>query len=276
VPAESTDRDCPRGLPISSIVLTGFLGSLAAGLATVLGALPLFATGKPSARVERGFLGFAAGVMLAASFFSLIIPGIEQAQSTGLGRSAAAATVIAAMLIGGAFIGLINRLVPALDGMGLSPKDGVSEAAHRRIWLFVAAITLHNFPEGLAVGVSFGTGDFKAGYATALGIGLQNIPEGLTVAAALMTIGYGRGRAILAALASGLVEPVGGFIGVATVAAVASLLPWALGFAAGAMIFVVSSEIIPDTHREGGGAGIATAALMVGLAAMMFLDISLG
>ncbi|HEX8125645.1 MAG TPA: ZIP family metal transporter [Allosphingosinicella sp.] len=214
--------------------------------------------------------------MLAASFFSLIIPGIEQAQSTGLGRSAAAATVIAAMLIGGAFIGLINRLVPALDGMGLSPKDGVSEAAHRRIWLFVAAITLHNFPEGLAVGVSFGTGDFKAGYATALGIGLQNIPEGLTVAAALMTIGYGRGRAILAALASGLVEPVGGFIGVATVAAVASLLPWALGFAAGAMIFVVSSEIIPDTHREGGGAGIATAALMVGLAAMMFLDISLG
>jgi ZIP family zinc transporter len=214
--------------------------------------------------------------MLAASFFSLIIPGIEQARSTGLGRSAAAATVIAAMLIGGAFVGLINRLVPALDGIGLSPKDGVSQAAHRRIWLFVAAITLHNFPEGLAVGVSFGTGDFKAGYATALGIGLQNIPEGLTVAAALMTIGYGRGRAILAALASGLVEPVGGFIGVATVAAVASLLPWALGFAAGAMIFVVSSEIIPHTHREGPGAGIATAALMIGLAAMMFLDISLG
>jgi ZIP family zinc transporter len=214
--------------------------------------------------------------MLAASFFSLIIPGIEQARSTGLGRSGAAATVIVAMLIGGAFVGLINRLVPDLAGMGLSPKDGVSDTAHRRIWLFVAAITLHNFPEGLAVGVSFGTGDFKAGYATALGIGLQNIPEGLTVAAALMTIGYGRGRAILAALASGLVEPVGGFIGVATVAAVASLLPWALGFAAGAMIFVVSSEIIPHTHREGGGAGIATAGLMIGLAAMMFLDITLG
>lgn len=214
--------------------------------------------------------------MLAASFFSLIIPGIEQAQSTGLGRTGAAATVIAAMLIGGAFIGLINRLVPALDGIGLSPKAGISESTHRRIWLFVAAITLHNFPEGLAVGVSFGTGDLKAGYATALGIGLQNIPEGLTVAASLMTIGYGRGRAILAALASGLVEPVGGFIGVATVAAVASLLPWALGFAAGAMIFVVSSEIIPHIHREGRGAGIATGSLMIGLAAMMFLDITLG
>ncbi|HEX9946570.1 MAG TPA: ZIP family metal transporter [Allosphingosinicella sp.] len=260
---------------INSIVLTGFLGSLAAGLATVLGALPLYVTGKPGARAEQGFLGFAAGVMLAASFFSLIIPGIEQGQSTGLGRTAAASIVIAAMLIGAAFVGLINRSVPALGGIGLTPKEGVSEAAHRRIWLFVAAITLHNFPEGLAVGVSFGTGDLKAGYATALGIGLQNIPEGLTVAVSLMTIGYSRGRAVLLALASGLVEPVGGFIGVATVAAVASLLPWALGFAAGAMIYVVSSEIIPHTHRKEGDS-IATTGLMIGLAAMMFLDISLG
>lgn len=241
----------------------------------MIGALPLFVTGRPSARAEQGFLGFAAGVMLAASFFSLIIPGIEQAQSSGLGRSASAAIVIAAMLIGAAFVGLINRSVPALGGIGLAPKEGVSEATHRRIWLFVAAITLHNFPEGLAVGVSFGTGDLKAGYATALGIGLQNIPEGLTVAAALMSIGYSRSRAILGALASGLVEPVGGLIGVATVAAVASLLPWALGFAAGAMIYVVASEIIPNTHRKDGDS-IATAGLMIGLAAMMFLDISLG
>ncbi|MGZ8286542.1 MAG: ZIP family metal transporter [Allosphingosinicella sp.] len=226
-------------------------------------------------RLENGFMGFAAGVMLAASFFSLIIPGIEQARSTGFGPNAAAGIVIAAMLAGGAFVGLMNRLVPALDRVGLSPKRGIGAAKHRRIWLFVAAITLHNFPEGLAVGVSFGAGDFKAGYATALGIGLQNIPEGLTVAAALMTIGYARGHAILAALASGLVEPVGGFIGVATVAAVASLLPWALGFAAGAMIYVVCSEIIPHAHREDEG-GIATTGLMLGLAAMMFLDISLG
>lgn len=260
---------------INSVVLTGFLGSLAAGLATVLGVLPLFVTGRPGPRAEQGFLGFAAGVMLAASFFSLIIPGIEQGQSTGLARTTAAAIVIAAMLIGAAFVGLINRSVPALSGIGLVPKDGVSDAAHRRIWLFVAAITLHNFPEGLAVGVSFGTGDYMAGYATALGIGLQNIPEGLTVAVALMTIGYSRSRAVLAALASGLVEPVGGLIGAATVAAVASLLPWALGFAAGAMIYVVSSEIIPNTHRKDGGS-IATTGLMIGLAAMMFLDISLG
>ncbi|HYI39311.1 MAG TPA: ZIP family metal transporter [Allosphingosinicella sp.] len=219
-------------------------------------------------------MGFAAGVMLAASFFSLIIPGIEQARSAGWGHDFAAAIVIVAMLAGGAFVGLVNRMVPALDGIGLPPKRGVSAAAHRRICLFVAAITLHNFPEGLAVGVSFGSGDLKAGYATALGIGLQNIPEGLTVAAALMTIGYERGRAVLAALASGLVEPVGGFLGVATVAVIASLLPWALGFAAGAMIYVVVSEIIPHAHREGGGG--ATTGLMLGLAAMMFLDVSLG
>ena len=258
-----------------SIVLTGFLASLAAGLATVLGALPLFGTGKPGPRLENGFLGFAAGVMLAASFFSLIIPGLEQARSTGFGKTAAAGIVIAAVLTGGAFVGLLNRLVPDLDSIGLSARDGIGEETHRRIWLFIAAITLHNFPEGLAVGVSFGTGDFKAGAATALGIGLQNIPEGLAVAVALMTIGHGRLRAVLAALASGLVEPVGGLIGAATVAAVSSLLPWALGFAAGAMIYVVASEIIPHTQRGRGG-GIASAGLMIGLAAMMFLDISLG
>jgi len=261
--------------PIYPIILTGFLGSLAAGLATVLGAIPLFGAGRPSARLEKGFLGFAAGVMLAASFFSLIIPGLEQGEAAGFSRTASAAIVIAAMLTGGAFVGLINRLVPALDGIGLPPNKGVSAATHRRICLFVAAITLHNFPEGLAVGVSFGTGDFGAGYATALGIGLQNIPEGLTVAAALMTIGYARGHSIVAALGSGLVEPVGGFIGVATVAAVAGLLPLALGFAAGAMIYVVSSEIIPHAHRDDEH-GIATIGLMIGLAAMMFLDISLG
>lgn len=259
-----------------SIVLTGFVASLLAGLATVLGALPLFTTGRPSERQENAFLGFAAGVMLAASFFSLIIPGIEHARSTGTGKVAATAIVIAAMLIGSLFIGQLNRFVPSLDRIGLPPNHGVHETANRRIWLFVAAITLHNFPEGLAVGVSFGTGDFKAGTATALGIGLQNIPEGLAVAAALMTIGYSRGHAVLAALASGLVEPVGGLIGVATVAAISSLLPWALGFAAGAMIYVVASEIIPHTHQRKGGSGEATAGLMIGLAVMMFLDVSLG
>ena len=258
------------------LILTGFLASLLAGLATGLGALPLLGRKNPSDRQENAFLGFAAGVMLAASFFSLIIPGIAQAEESGFGKSSAAAIVIVSMLIGSAFIGQLNRVAPKLDRIGFGPVEGVDEKHSRRIWLFVAAITLHNLPEGLAVGVSFGTGDIKAGSATALGIGLQNIPEGLAVGVALISIGLSRGKAVLWALASGLVEPVAGLIGVVAVAAVAGLLPWALGFAAGAMIYVVAAEIIPHTHRTEPSTGEATIGLMIGLALMMFLDVALG
>jgi len=258
------------------IILTGFLASLLAGLATGVGALPLLGRRRPSERQENAFLGFAAGVMLAASFFSLIIPGIAHAEETGFGKAWAATIVITAMLVGSLFIGQLNRLAPKLDRIGLGPVEGVDEQHSRRIWLFVAAITLHNLPEGLAVGVSFGTGDIKAGYATALGIGLQNIPEGLAVGVALISIGLSRGRAVLWALASGLVEPVAGLIGVVAVAAISGLLPWALGFAAGAMIYVVAAEIIPHTHRTVPSTGEATAGIMIGLALMMFLDIALG
>jgi ZIP family zinc transporter len=258
------------------IILTGFLASLLAGLATVLGALPLLGSRRPSERQENAFLGFAAGVMLAASFFSLIIPGIEHAEENGMSRTAAASIVIAAMLIGAFLIGQLNRVAPSLDRIGLGPAQGIDARQNRRIWLFVAAITLHNFPEGLAVGVSFGTGDIKAGTATALGIGLQNIPEGLAVGVSLLSIGLSRGTAVLGALASGLVEPVAGLLGVVTVAAVSGLLPLALGFAAGAMIYVVAAEIIPHTHRTEPATGEATTGFMIGLALMMFLDVVLG
>ena len=258
-----------------SIILTGFVASLLAGLATVLGALPILSIGRPTEQQQNVFLGFAAGVMLAASFFSLIIPGIEQAQAQGAGKAQAAAVIVAAVLLGALCIAQINRHVPPLDRIGLGPS-GIAEASFRRVWLFVAAITLHNFPEGLAVGVSFGTGDFAAGTTTALGIGLQNIPEGLAVAAALTTIGYSARTGVLAALASGLVEPVAGLFGVAVVSMAAPLLPWGLGFAAGAMIYVVASEIIPQTHSRIELRGKANAGLMVGLGAMMFLDVSLG
>lgn len=258
------------------IILTGFLASLIAGLATAVGALPLLWGAKPSERQENALLGFAAGVMLAASFFSLIIPGIAHAEESGLSKVWAAAIVIGAMLIGALFIGQMNRIAPSLDRMGLGPVEGVDARHNRRIWLFVAAITLHNFPEGLAVGVSYGTGDLTAGFATAMGIGLQNIPEGLAVGVSLLSIGLTRQMAVLGALASGLVEPVAGFIGVATVAAMSGLLPWALGFAAGAMIYVVAAEIIPHTHRTEPKSGDATVGLMIGLAVMMFLDVVLG
>jgi zinc transporter, ZIP family len=256
-----------------SIILAGSIGSLAAGLLTLVGALPILVIGRPSQQQQNVLLGFAAGVMLAASFFSLIIPGIEQAQEQGSSRATAAAIVIAAVLLGALCIGQLGRHIPPLDRLGLGPT-GIAEASHRRIWLFIAAITLHNFPEGLAVGVSFGTGDIAAGTATAIGIGVQNMPEGLAVAVALSSIGHSVRTALVGALASGLVEPIAGFIGVSLVSLAAPLLPWGLGFAAGAMIYVVASEIIPETSRIGGGR--ATSGLMIGLAAMMFLDVTLG
>ena len=137
------------------------------------------------------------------------------------------------------------------------------------------AITLHNVPEGLAVGVGFGTGDLGPATALAIGIGLQNIPEGLAVAVALLTLGYSRGQAVAVATATGLVEPVGGLIGVVAVTLAEPLLPWGLAFAAGAMIFVISDEIIPETHRHN-HQNQATGGLMVGFVLMMFLDVVLG
>jgi ZIP family zinc transporter len=263
----------------SSIILAGFLASSLAGAATVLGALPILSIGKPSEQQQNLMLGFAAGVMLAASFFSLIIPGINEAREMGASQIEASATIVAAVLLGGAALAQINAIIPPFDKLGLGPNGIVTAevtASARRVWLFVGAITLHNFPEGLAVGVSFGGGDMQAGTSTALGIGLQNIPEGLAVAGALAGIGYPPARAVLVALASGLVEPVAGLFGVSVVSLAQPLLPWGLGFAAGAMIYIVASEIIPDTHARIAGGGRATMGIMVGLVAMMFLDTTLG
>uniref|UniRef100_UPI003562309D ZIP family metal transporter n=1 Tax=Actibacterium sp. TaxID=1872125 RepID=UPI003562309D len=144
-----------------------------------------------------------------------------------------------------------------------------------KIWLFVLAITIHNFPEGMAVGVGFGGGDLTNGMSLATGIGLQNAPEGLAVAVALRGQGYGRLKAFGIALATGLIEPVGGLIGVAAVHISTDVLPWGLAFAAGAMVYIISHEIIPETHR-GGHQNSATTGLVTGLILMMILDVTLG
>jgi len=259
---------------MDSPILVGFLASLIAGAATGLGGVALWFFGKPSADQQKLMLGFAAGVMLAASFFSLIIPGIAQAESLGASRVEAAATMVAAVLFGAFTLSSLHRFVP-VDHIGLLGRPGIDPLDVKRIWLFVIAITLHNFPEGMAVGVSFGTGDFGAGMATATGIGLQNIPEGLAVAVSVATLGYSRTTAFLIALGSGLVEPIGGLFGAGLAWASAALLPWGLGFAAGAMIYVVATEIIPDTQRPQPSSR-ASGGLMIGLAAMMFLDVALG
>jgi zinc transporter, ZIP family len=212
-------------------------------------------------------------VMMAASVFSLIVPALEAAQRDHGSAVIGALVVVAGVLLGGLALWVVNERVPHehfILGREGPPGEGL-----RRIWLFVIAITLHNFPEGLAVGVAFGSGELGSATALAIGIGLQNIPEGLAVAVALLTLGYSRAEAVAVATATGLVEPVGGLIGVVAVTLVAPLLPWGLAFAAGAMIFVISDEIIPETHRHN-HQNQATGGLMVGFVLMMFLDVVLG
>ena len=256
-----------------SVISLGAGASLAAGLATGLGAIPvLFMKGCSEVR-ERMMLAFAAGVMLAASFFSLIIPGVAVLEKGGMGPAGAAGIMAVAVLIGAGAIAALNRFVP-VDHLVIG-RPGTPDRLARRLALFVLAITLHNFPEGMAVGVSFGGGDLEQGLATAIGIGVQNVPEGLAVAASLVSIGYRRHHAFLGGLASGLVEPIGGLIGVTVVASVEALLPWGLGAAGGAMIYVVTAEMIPLTQRDD-RSGAAILSLMIGLVCMMFLDIALG
>ena len=251
----------------------GFLGSLGAGLMTAVGAVPVLFVRRVSESVQHLMLAFAAGVMLAASFFSLIVPGIDALKAAGAHQAMAAAGMAMAVLLGAAVIGLINRRFEvSVEAIG--PPDAGRDV-QRRLWLFVAAITLHNLPEGMAVGVSFGGDDLQAGLSTAIGIGVQNLPEGLVTATALMALGYSRSMGFAGALASGLVEPVGGLLGVSLVTMMPVLLPGGLGFAAGAMIYVVTAEMIPETQRRPEG-GRSIAAFMVGLVGMMFLDVALG
>jgi ZIP family zinc transporter len=211
--------------------------------------------------------------MLAASFFSLLLPGLAYAAADLGSRNWAVLVISAAVLIGAGTLAYLNRRVPhehfILGRSGGDPK------ALRRIWLFVIAITLHNFPEGLAVGVGFGGGDLGKATTLAIGIGLQNVPEGLAVATALVSQNYSRLTAAAIGTATGLVEPIGGLLGVAAVSLFSPLLPWGMGFAAGAMIFVISNEIVPETHRKG-HEDRATAGLMVGVVVMMMLDVAFG
>jgi zinc transporter, ZIP family len=255
------------------LIAIGFLASLLAGLCTAVGALPVLAAWRISPRRQDVMLGFAAGVMLAASAFSLIVPGLDVATEDYGSELAAALIVSLGMMFGAVSLWLINAYVPH-EHFILGREGGVSTSL-RRIWLFVIAITLHNFPEGMAVGVGYGAGDIGQANALAIGIGLQNLPEGLAVAIALVGEGYPRWQAFVVALITGLVEPIGGLLGVTAVTIAQPLLPWGLAFAAGAMIFVISSEIIPETHRKGAKIE-STFGLMIGFVIMMTLDVVLG
>lgn len=256
-----------------NIILLGALASLGAGLMTGVGAIPVLFGRTISRRANDALLGFAAGVMLSASYFSLIIPGIDAATEQHGSITIAAFIAAGGIALGVLAVALLNEALP--HEHFVKGHDGAANPAMAKIWLFVIAITIHNFPEGMAVGIGFGTGDVANGMSLATGIGLQNAPEGLAVAVALRGQGYSKLQAFLVALATGLVEPIGGLIGIAALQVSTFLLPWGLTFAAGAMMYIISHEIIPETHRHG-NQNAATAGLTIGLILMMVLDVTLG
>ncbi len=251
----------------------GLLGGAAGFAATAVGALPALFLRKISNRTEDTMLGLAAGMMLAASSFSLLLPGLAAgAQLTGSGGLGGLVVVIGLALGVLLMLGLDDFMPHEHAHLGV---HGAGSERVSRVWLFVFAIILHNLPEGMAIGVSFARGDLTVGLPLTTAIAMQDIPEGLAVAMALKAAGLPPLRAVGVAAASGLMEPLGALLGVGLASGLALAYPIGLGLAAGAMIFVVSHEVIPETHRNGHQTP-ATLGLMAGFAVMMLLDTTLG
>ena len=255
--------------PASEAVRAALAATLFTALATGAGALPVLVARHISEALRDTLLGFGAGVMLAASFFSLLAPALES--GAALAGSPVGGVLIAAagVILGAAVLMAGDRWMPHehfVKGREVGQPVAPGQAAG--LWLFVMAITLHNIPEGLAVGVAQGG---EGGTAITLGIAIQNMPEGLIVAIALVTLGIPRWKAAALALATGMAEPLGGLIGASAVGYAAAMLPWGLAFAAGAMLFVISHEIIPETHRNG-NERVATIGLIGGFVLMMLFD----
>ena len=262
-------------MPVTGDTFTNALIATAiAGFgATTLGAVPAFLLKRLNEKLNNNLLSFAAGVMLAATIFSLLVPSVEISQRNGATSLSAVGQAITFLSIGGFVLWSVNELVP--HEHFAKGHDGIVDLGKlRKIWLFVIAIAIHNCPEGLSVGVANATGEFGTSLGATLGIGLQNIPEGLSVAVALQSQGYSKRYAFGATALTGLVEVVGGVFGASVLIISSGILPWALAFAAGAMLFIVSDEIIPETHRPGFENG-ATFSLFVGFGLMMFLDTAL-
>lgn len=250
---------------VDRIIAIGALSSILAGLATGVGALPVLFYRNITSRTLNTMLGGAAGVMLAATAFSLIVPGIQYGNEIWPGRGVYVVAV--GIMVGAGFLVLADRWLPYEKFL----EQGETFDSLRKVWLFIAAITLHNLPEGGAVGVSFGGGDWHNGVALATAIALQNIPEGLAVAMPLVALGYRREQAVVIATLTGLIEPIGGILGVVMAKTFMPLMPIGMAFAAGAMLFVISDDIIPETQSRG-KARYATFAVMTGFIIMMILD----
>ncbi len=244
-------------------------------MTTIGAALVFFFRKEISAGFQRVFLGFAAGVMIAASVWSLLIPAIEQTEAEGkIGWIPAAGGLV----LGISFLMLLDSLIPHLHLDGQKP-EGV-ESSWKRTTLLMLAVTLHNIPEGMAVGLSFALAaqngnDYTAAIALALGIGIQNLPEGAAISLPLRREGVSAGRAFFRGSMSGIVEPIFGILVVLIAGSIQPLLPWLLSFAAGAMLYVVVEELIPEAHL-GEHSNVGTLGVMAGFLIMMVLDVALG
>lgn len=260
-------------------VSQAFLGTSLNWLLTAIGASAVFFFRSIQQRVLDGMLGFAAGVMIAASFWSLLAPAIEMAQGMEI---PAWLPAVVGFLLGGVFLRMIDMILPHLHmGLRENQAEGLPTGLRRSI-LLVLAITLHNLPEGMAVGVAFGaaavglpSATVAGAVALSLGIGIQNFPEGTAVSVPLRREGLTRLKSFWYGQLSAVVEPIAGVFGAAAVLLIRPILPYALAFAAGAMIFVVVEELVPESHM-GRNPDIATAGVMIGFAVMMLLDVALG
>ena len=247
---------------------------------TALGSSTVFIFKSINKKVLNGMLGFAAGVMIAASFLSLLAPAISLAEEAG---SIPWIPAVIGFLAGGAFLWGVDNIMPHLHiGDANQEPEGVKTSWQRSV-LLVLAITLHNIPEGLAVGVAFGaaaaglpSATLAGAIALGLGIGLQNFPEGAAVSVPLRREGLSRTKSFIYGQASGIVEPIAGVLGAAAVIALKPILPYALSFAAGAMIYVVVEELIPEAQQEKHHSNVGTIGAMAGFAVMMLMDVALG
>ena len=248
-------------------------GGFAGFALTTAGAIPGFFLKSLPQRIEDSLLGLAAGMMLAASSFSLILPGLSAGTSITGSALLGALTVVIGMALGVMLMLGMDEFTPHEHAH--TGTYGPETQRLNRIWLFVLAIALHNLPEGMAIGVSFAQGDLQVGVPLTSAIAMQDIPEGLAVVMALRSVGYSPFKSVSIASITGLLEPLGAVIGLTLSSGLAIAYPVGLGLAAGAMIFVVSNEVIPETHRNG-NQRFATVGLVVGFALMMTLDTVLG
>ena len=249
-------------------ILTVLLTAIGVGGATIIGAIIGFMLKKQSHKFADIVLSFAAGVMLAAAIVGLILPSIEY--GARFGAFAIFMTIIG-IFAGAICLNLLDRLVPHLHKLVGSDSESHDNANLSKVLLFVLAIAIHNLPEGIAAGVGFGSGDTTQALVIAGGIALQNIPEGMVIIAPMLAAGVTPKKTLLCAFATGVIEIIGTFIGFFAVSVSAAILPFALAFAGGTMLYVISDEMIPETHAHGHERG-ATYALLIGFCVMMITD----